>query len=197
MSGDTFLLLAGGILCFGGWIALWVGSRLIGATIGLGLGFIFGVAFSMALGLEAGAAALVQLGCSVMGALGGIFFIRALNSFLLALVGFLFGILLARLGLQIHAGTTGHPYSLTPQNALILVLIGAAVAAIALWIRRTIAILITAFVGTTFLCAGVAPLHDMLPWSFLVLLLASLFVQTFFSRVLARRRVAKPNHGHE
>ncbi|MGB9692737.1 MAG: hypothetical protein ACPL7D_11290 [Candidatus Sumerlaeaceae bacterium] len=191
MSADTLLLTFGVILCFGGWVALWLGSRLIGAVFGLGLGFVFGVAFSLALGMEAGAAALLQLGCSLMGAIGGVFFIRALNSFLLALVGFLFGILVARLILQMHAGLGGQPYTLTPQIAIILVVVGAAGAGGALWIRRTLAIVVTAFVGATFLCAGFAPLHDMLPWSFVALLLASLAIQMFLSRLFSRKRASK------
>ncbi|MCX7626721.1 MAG: hypothetical protein N2Z21_11010 [Candidatus Sumerlaeaceae bacterium] len=188
MNVQILSLVFGVILCGGGWLALWLGTRLIGAVMGLGMGFVFGLAFSIALGLDVGARSLVELGCSVMGALGGVFFIRALNAFILALIGFLFGILLARLAIQLYCAAYGISYQLTPQVALVLVIIGAGTAAGALWLRRGVAILITAFVGTSFLTASLPILYQFLPWSFLAILVGSLVIQNFLSQLFSRRK---------
>jgi len=189
--------VVGLVLCLMGWVALWLGTRLIGAVMGLGLGFVFGLGFSLAMGLAPGAASLVQLGCAAMGAVGGVFFIRALNSFIIALVGFLFGILLARLGLQLYCSMSGVPYALTPTNALLLVGIGVVMAGAAVWLRRGLAILVTAFVGTSFVTASLVFLHDMLPWSFVLVLLSSLFFQSFLSRLMSGKKSAASNRRGE
>lgn len=188
MNAQTIYLLFGTILSVGGWLALWLGTRLLGAVMGLGLGFVFGLAFSLALGLDLGARSLVELGCSVMGAVGGVLFIRALNSFILALVGFLFGILLARLGVQLYCAAYNISYELTPQTALVYVVIGAITAAGALWLRRGIAIVVTAFVGTSFLTTSVPFLYQLLPWSFVGIFGGSLVIQNLLSRLFSLRR---------
>lgn len=191
MNVDVALSAIGAILCFSGWLALWLGSRMIGAVFGMGLGFVFGFAFALAMGLESGSRALVELGCSVMGAFGGVFLIRAINAYLLALVGFLFGILAARLGLEVYASATGTTYLLGTREAIIMAITGGVAAGLALWLRRLLAIFITAFVGTTFLCAGLAFLQATLPWSFGLLLLASIVAQSSLSS-LFRRRKSRP-----
>lgn len=188
MNAQMIYFLFGMILCVGGWLALWLGTRLIGAVMGLGLGFVFGFVFSLVLGLDLGARSLVELGCSVMGAVGGIFFIRALNSFILALVGFLFGILFARLGIQVYCAAYNISYALTPQTALVLVIVGAVTAAGALWLRRGIAIVVTAFVGTSFVTASAPFLYQLLPWSFVGVLGGSLLIQNLLSRLFSRPR---------
>ena len=187
MNHQVVLWILGSLLCFGGWIVLWLGSRMIGATFGLGMGFCFGFVFAVALDLDPGPKALVELGCALMGAVGGVLLIRALNTFVLLLVGFLFGVLLGRLGVQIYAGVAQVSYKLTPNLALLIVLVGAASAGLALWLRRTLAIVITAFVGTSFLCASLGMLQRNLPWSFALLLALSLFIQSSLSRLMKPR----------
>lgn len=187
MTPQAILLIVGLLLCLGGWVALWLGMRLVGAAFGLGLGFIFGNAFCFALGLGGGTRALVELGCAFLGAVGGIFFIRALTSFLVTVVGFLLGVMLARLGFEMLSSAAGHPYVLTPRVALVAVGGGALMAMVALWLRRQLVIVITAFVGTSFLCAALPLLDRLLPWSFVAVFIASLVVQGGLSRALQRR----------
>ncbi len=188
MSVDTVLFVLGAVLAFGGWIALWLGTRMLAGAFGLGFGYGFGLALALVIGLPPATARLVELGCAMMGAFGGILLIRAINSFLLALSGFLLGVLIGRLALQIHASLIGHPWELSPTNAIILVGGGAVAALVALYLRRTLALVITAFVGSAFLCASMEALTALLPWSFAGLLVASMAVQWFLASVFRRSR---------
>jgi sterol desaturase/sphingolipid hydroxylase (fatty acid hydroxylase superfamily) len=107
---------------------------------------------------------------------------------LFSLVGFLFGLLIARVGYQVYAELAGLPSQLTPSATVAIVLVAVGIALLTLWLRKYVLILATSFMGATFLCAGVALLHDWLPLSFLVLFLSSLVWQTAIARVAHRRR---------
>lgn len=189
MSTDASLTLIGVVLCAVGWFALWFGTRLVGAVIGLGLGFCFGVLFSLVLGIAAGSRELVELSCAAVGALGGIIFIRAVTSFVLAFTGFLFGVLVGRLAIDLYASAAGIDAAASSETILVAVGCGVVGAILALWLRRAVVIFVTAFVGSTFLCAGVAFLHDTLPWSFAAIFAGSCFLQTSLAKLFRRRPV--------
>ncbi len=191
MTTSTLFLLVGSLLCAGGWLVLWLGSRLLGIGVGMAVGFVFGMLFGLILDMSGATLHLVAFACAALGGFGGVFLIRAVSAWLFSLVGFLFGLLIARVGYQIYAELSGLSSELSVSAAVAIVLVAVGVALLTLWLRKYVLILATSFMGATFLCAGVAQLHDWLPWSFLGLFVGSLFWQSALSRAARPRKKEK------
>lgn len=166
--------ILGAALCLGGWIIFWLGSRIIGLALGMGFGFAFGQLLSLVLKLDPNATLLVLLACSLMGAFGGFLLMRVTTMFLFALSGFLFGALLGRLAADYYFISRGESFQFTMPVSVSIAAAGALVAALAVWMQKYIVIIITSYVGATFLVGGVEFLARGMPWSFPALLLVAI-----------------------
>ncbi|MGI8905460.1 MAG: DUF4203 domain-containing protein [Candidatus Sumerlaeaceae bacterium] len=157
--------ILGAVLCLGGWAIFWLGSRLLGLALGMAFGFFFGDLLGLVLKLDENATVLVLLACSIMGAFGGLLLMRAATTFVFGLAGFLFGALLGRMGCEMYAEVKQETYAFTAPIAVIVIAAGMVMGVLAFWMQKYIMILITSYVGSTFLVAGVEWLQQHEPWS--------------------------------
>lgn len=179
-------------LCLGGWAVFYLGTRVLGLALGLGFGFFFGELLAMVLKLDTQPANLVSLACALLGAFGGLVLMRATTTFAFGLAGFLFGALLGRLGLEIHAEVNRETFRFTTESSVIVLLAAATMGVLAVWLQKYVMIVITSYIGANFLVEGVDALAKAWPWSFLAILLAGILWQwVLVSRLLTddgRRR---------
>jgi hypothetical protein len=136
---------------------------------------------------------VVLLACSLLGAFGGVLVARAVSTFLFCLIGFIFGALLGRVGVQLYFHVQGIAYVLTTPVALVIVGCGAVVGVLTAWLQKYVMIVITSFVGATFLVAGVPALQHYALWAFAGTFLAAVLWQVVLVTQLlgdkpARRR---------
>lgn len=185
---DVVLGIIGALLCLGGWVLFHVGSRLVGITIGMGFGFAFGSVLALILQLQPAGEQLVLLSCSLMGAIVGFFFVKFATTFLFALIGFLFGALLGRVGSEVHASITGSAYGLNTPVAIGIAVSGFVVALLAVWLQKLILIVITSFVGATFLTAAMPNVQKVEVWVLLGIFSAALMWQFILARIILRSK---------
>ena len=191
-EAEVILTIFGAALCLGGWVIFWMGSRLVGMALGMGFGFVFGDLLAILLKLPAGSAALVLFGCTLMGAFGGLFAMRAVTNFVFALNGFLFGALLGRMGADVYFQIKHAPFDFTgPVIAAILA--GAiAMALLAIYLQKHIVIVTTSYIGAAFLTASIRFFLHHKPWSFLCIFLAAIIWQVILvTRLLDSGKNAK------
>lgn len=192
-EAQVIYTIVGAGLCVGGWALFWVGSRLLGVALGVAFGFFFGELLGIVLKLEANAALLAQLTCSILGALGGLMAMRAASTFAFALAGFLFGALLGRLGSELYAQWHHETYAFTTQVAIAVAASGGVMAVLALLMQKYIMIVITSYVGATFLVPSVEVLANHEPWATPAVILASILWQVILlTRLITSRRAAEP-----
>jgi len=191
-ESELIFTISGIILLLGGWIIFRLGSRLLGVGLGAGFGFFFGEVINILLKIDRQTGLYVTIGCSVVGALAAIFMIRAVTNFLFALIGLLFGALLGRIGAEIYAAVNGAEFVLNSQSAMIIGPTALVTALMAVWLQRLIMILITSYMGATFLVAGVEYLSQQ-PWAFMAVLVAGIFWQGFvMGRIFKSRPKTEP-----
>jgi hypothetical protein len=102
---------------------------------------------------------------------------RAATTFLFGIAGFLFGALLGRLGCELYAEMQHFDYAFTTYVAITVATSGAIMAALTLLMRKYVIIIITSYVGATFLVAGVEFLGHRQPWSQVGVTLAAIIWQ--------------------
>jgi hypothetical protein len=190
------LVAAGGMLCLGGWVLFWFGSRLIGTVLGMGFGFGFGQVLSLVMGLDADTAVLVSLGCAALGALGGLVLARTASTLLFAVTGFLVGALLGRIAVQIYFVVQDDPFRFT--SLAIAAILGCAVlvALLAMWMQRSIVIIVTSYVGATLFAVGWEIVPSRLPWFLLSVFAVSVIWQTILvTRLIHTRQPARTGGG--
>lgn len=174
---QVLIAIFGAALCLGGWVLFWVGSRLIGVAIGMGFGFVFGEALCYVLKLHASPVPLVLLACSLLGAIGGIFFVRAVTALLFGLMGFLFGALIARVGVDLYYATKETEFAFTPAVIAIILGSGVLLAIFAIVLQKAIVIIVTSYIGASFLVLGVPAAAAHMPVAFLAIFVASVIWQ--------------------
>jgi len=183
-------------LCLGGWLLFWLGSRLVGLALGMAFGFVFGQLLTMVLNLQPNQAMLVLLACCLMGAFGGFLLMRAATTFVFGLAGFLFGVLIGRIGAEFHAiYYQNTAFGWSPPVSLAVAGSGIVMAILAVYMQKYIMVIITSYVGATFLVGGVEFLQKHMPWSFVCVLVSAILWQAILvGRLLAdRRRAAEPS----
>ncbi len=186
-ESELLFTIAGLALLLGGWIIFRMGSKLLGVALGAGFGFFVGEILNVVLKVDRNQGLYITIGCSIVGTLAAMFMIRAISNFLFALIGLLFGALLGRLGSETYADYLGVEFVLNPQSGAIIGGVAIATALVAVWLQRLIMILITSYMGATFLVAGVAYL-SMQPWAFPAVLAAGIVWQGFVLGRIMRRR---------
>lgn len=179
-------------LCLGGWLLFWLGSRLVGLALGMSFGFVFGNLLALVLKLEENPTLLVLLACSLMGAFGGFLLMRAATTFVFGLAGFLFGALLGRMGAEFYALYHEDDFAFTAPVVLAVVGSGLLMGLLAVYMQKYIMIVVTSYVGATFLVGGVEFLQTHMPWSFLCVIIAAIGWQSILvGRLLSDRRRAQ------
>lgn len=189
VNAELVLTVLGAALCLCGWIMFWIGSRLLGIGLGLGFGFVFATLLGHVMRIQPGGQALVLLSCSLFGALGGFLLVRAVTTFLFGILGFLFGALLGRIGVDVYYLVNNQAIpALTTVTGGVIVGCGAFVALMALWLQKYILILITSYVGASFLVVGVPYLQAHEVWALLGLFGFAVLWQSFLASLLLRPR---------
>jgi hypothetical protein len=191
-NSHVFFVIFGAALALGGWVVFWFSTRLLGLTAGLGFGFAFGQLLATVIQVQGPTATLVLLACSLLGAVGGFFFMRAVTAFFFALVGFLFGALLGRVGLQAYLLATTGEYVLTSIGIGVILGTGVVFAILGVVLQRSITILVTSFAGATFLVAGLPIRADREIWYFVGMFAASVIWQTILVTYLLVDRPKPP-----
>lgn len=174
---QVLIAIFGAALCLGGWVLFWVGSRLIGVAIGMGFGFVFGEALCYVLKLQGTAVPLVLLACSLLGAIGGVFFVKAVTALLFGAMGFLFGALIARVGVDLYFSTKDMEFAFSPPVIAIIVGSGVMVAILAIVLQKAIVIIVTSYVGASFLVLGVPAAAAHMPIAFVGIFIVSVLWQ--------------------
>lgn len=172
------MIVAGAMLCLGGWVVFWLGTRLVGIALGLGFGFAFGELLSFALKADLATERVIWLSCSFLGAAGGLMFMRFVSNFLFILAGFIFGVMLGRVATEMYLHVHHQKFVLTPQIGGGLVICGAVVGMLTVWLKRFIVITITSYVGAAFLVGGANIRADQAVLWFAGILLGSIVWQS-------------------
>lgn len=158
---ETILTIAGALLCLGGWVIFYFGSRLAGIGVGLGFGFGFGELLSAILGVTGTHQDMLVLACCVVGAFAGLVLVRAVTAMLFFVTGFLFGAFIGRaLGIA-AAAMRDQPFAYDPTTITIVLVSALLVGLLAVWLQAHVIIVVTSFVGANFLVAGVDYLRQM------------------------------------
>jgi hypothetical protein len=176
-ESDALFTIFGASLCLGGWIVFYMGSRLVGVALGAALGFVFGTAVGIVLKLPESPSMLIQLSCGLLGGFGGLVFMKAATSFLFGLTGFLFGLMLGRLGSEVYFEIRKMGFAFTNEVILAIVASGTIVGLLAVWMQKYIMILVTSFIGASFLSESVGFLKQHQPLSDAVLIVVAIFWQ--------------------
>jgi hypothetical protein len=196
-DAQVIYTIYGAGLCLGGWAIFWLGSKLLGLALGLAFGFVFGDLLGLVLKLDANAALLVLLACSLLGAFGGLLLMRAATTFLFGLAGFLFGALLGRLGSELYAEMQHFDYAFNTNVAIAVAASGAIMAALTLLMRKYVIIVITSYMGATFLVAGLDFLTLRQPWSEVGVTLAAIFWQVLLVTQLIKSKRPEMEYSEE
>lgn len=186
-ESELIFIFAGLALLLFGWLIFLLGTRLLSVGLGTGFGFFFGEVLNVVLEVDRTMGLYITIGCSIIGALFAIFMIRAATNFLFALIGFLFGALIGRVASEMYLDTQQVEFTFNSQTGIIILATAGVTAIIAVWLQRLIMILITSFMGATFLVAGVEYLNAQ-PWAFPAALGLGVFWQGFVLGRLFRRR---------
>ena len=154
-QSSWILTTAGLVLLLGGWIVFRAGSRLLALAMGAGFGFFIGEVLGVILKVDRQSSLLITAGCCAVGGIAALVMIRAVTNMLFAIIGLLFGALLGRVGAEIYAQMNHTEFVLSQQTGLIILGVAVAVALLSIWLQRLIMILVTSYMGATFLVAGV------------------------------------------
>ena len=186
------ITILGAALCVGGWVLFAVGSRLFGIAIGMGLGFVFGQILAFAMDLHGTGVALVLVACSLLGAVGGLFLMRAATTLMFGLMGFLFGALLGRIGVQIYNVVENRPFQVDAITVGAILLTAVVVGLLALWLQKAIVVVITSYMGAAFLSSSVPFLVENYPWGFIGVFAAAAAWQAFLVTRLLDAKIKAP-----
>lgn len=187
----TFVIIGLTLLLLG-WLIFRAGTRLLGIGLGAGFGFFLGEVLNVLLKVDRNIGLMITIGCSAVGGLGALIMIKAVTNFLFAVIGLLFGALLGRLGAEIHAAYNQTEFVFTKEAGFAIMGMAFFTAIVAIWLQRFIMILITSYMGATFLVAGVDYLQ-MHAWAFPAVLAAGVIWQGFvLGRIFSTRKYRKP-----
>ena len=190
------IVIVGVALCVGGWVLFWVGSRLLGIGLGMGFGFGFGQLLIMAMDLHGSGVPLVMLSCSLLGAIGGFFLMRATTTVMFGLTGFLFGALLGRVGVQVHTVVRDVPFEYNAMVVGAILLTAGVVAVLAIWLQKSIVVMVTSYMGAGFLVTGIPAVAEHLPWSFLAIFAGAVLWQGFLvTKLIEGKPRPQPEEG--
>ncbi|MBX7246396.1 MAG: DUF4203 domain-containing protein [Candidatus Sumerlaeaceae bacterium] len=185
---QLILLILGAALCIGGWVLFYVGTRLLGIGFGLGFGFAFGAILCAVIKLQGPQEQALILICSAIGAVGGIFLARFVTSFLFFLIGFLFGAMLGRIGTELYFNATSQVFTWTPAIGAVVAGSGLAIGLLSMWLQKYVMIVITSFIGATYLVAGIPALARHRELAFLAIFVVSVGWQVILTTQLLSRK---------
>lgn len=187
---ELVFILVGLVLLLGGWIVFRAGTRLLALALGAGFGFFLGEMLNVVLKVDRDVGLWITVGCSAVGGLGAVIMIRAVTNFLFALIGLLFGALMGRLGAEVYAQFHQVPFEINRDTGLAIAAVAGVTTILAVWLQRLIMILITSYMGATFLVAGVDAL-SIQPLAFPAVLGAGIIWQGFvLGRIFKKRKSA-------
>jgi hypothetical protein len=194
-QSQTLLTIAGVLMCLAGWLLFRLGTRVAGMGIGMGLGFGLGNVAASVAKLPPDQAMLAMGAGALIGIIGGLLLVKALTNYLFAITGFLFGALLARLALETYSAMNEQTFVLNSTSSLILLGGSAVGAVLAVMAKKTIMVVVTAYVGTTLLSMAF-PVIATSSGYFWAILATSIMWQGFvFERISRPRR--KPDHSQK
>lgn len=192
-STDLTFVILGGVLLLFGWIIFRAGTRVFSLALGTGFGFFVGEVLNIILKVDRDYGLMITIGTSALGALLAFFMVRAVTNFLFALIGFLFGALLGRLIAEVHADMNQMEFVFTKEAGGAILVLGVVTGVLAIWLQRLIMILITSYMGATFVVAGV-PLLSQYPMAFpAVLVIGILWQAMIMGRIFSTRKRVAPS----
>ena len=188
-SQSQWIFTGGGLaLLLFGWIIFKLGTRLFGIGLGGAVGFFLGEILNILLKIDRNTGLYVSIGCGIVGALAAMFFLRAVTNFLFAVIGFLVGALMGRIGAEIFSQMNHAEFGLNSQTGAIIIGLAIMMALLAVWMQRLIMIFATSYVGALFFVTSIDELAA-LPWSFPAVLVAGILWQwMILGRLLKRRK---------
>ena len=193
---ETIFTIVGVVLCLGGWVIFYWGTRLSGIGLGLGLGYVFGELLSRVIALQATQQDVLVLVCSVVGAVAGFILIRAATRIAFFFSGFLFGAMIGRLlALLVVSRQVGAVFTWDNQAITIVIVSAVVTGLLALFLQRHLVIVITSFIGANYLVVGVAYLNQMPVPAMLAVFVLAVLWQGFLVKALfpgSRRRLSAP-----
>lgn len=186
-SSDLIFVVSGLFLCLFGSIIFCFGTKLIGLGLGMGFGFFLGELTNAFMQSDENLGNFILLGFTIVGAVASLFIIKSITNLIFGILGFLFGLLLGRFGLELYSSYNGTSFELGQTNSIIIFGIAGAVAFLAILLQRYIMIFISSYIGSTFLFSGVTYLSER-ESSFMVILVFSIIWQTYILGRLFRDR---------
>jgi hypothetical protein len=193
---ESIFTIVGMVLCLGGWVVFYWGTRLSGIGLGLGLGYVFGEILSRVIALEATQQDMLVLICSVVGAVAGYLFIRAVTRLAFFISGLLFGAMIGRLiALFVVSRQVGAVFAWDTQAITIVLVTAVVTGLLAMFLQRHLVIVITSFIGANYLVVGVAYLNQMPVPAMLAVFILAIVWQGFLVKGLfpgSRRRHKAP-----
>ncbi|MFH0792838.1 MAG: hypothetical protein V2A74_02265, partial [bacterium] len=153
------------------WGGLHAAGGLSGAALGLGAGWVVAIVGEFEEQLI-----LLQIGGAVLGMFVGIFVLRQLHYFLFFLTGAMLALLAGLLGLRVARGMEGIALPDMRWQMVILAVASALGGVLMVMLSRSVVALVTGFIGSLLVVAGIP--HPIAPLFFLPLFLGSFFLQT-------------------
>lgn len=186
---DHVLTAVGLLLCLAGGLVVNYGARLLAGGVGLGLGFALGAVMATVIKLTDDQTAIALLATSLTGAVAGLIAAKAVSTLVFGATGLLFGGLLGRVAAETWARRNGAT-TFAVDGQVLAVMAGAGVigALGALWLKKAIVIVVTAFAGATFLAAGMPWLEARAPDSVLWTFVGSVAWQSGLAMRMLRRK---------
>ncbi len=189
-STDLTFVILGAVLLLFGWIIFRAGTRVFSLALGTGFGFFVGEVLNIILKVDRDFGLMITIGTSAVGALAAFFMVKAITNFVFAFIGFLFGALLGRLAAEVHADMNQTEFVFSKEAGGAILALGLVTGVLAMWLQRLIMILITSYMGATFLVAGV-PLLSQYPIAFPAVLMAGILWQAMImGRIFSRKKTA-------
>jgi len=187
MTAESWAFVGvGAVLCLFGWTLYWGGLQaagsLSGAAFGLGAGWVIAIVGEFDEQLL-----LLQVGGAVVGIFVGVLVFRQLHYFLFFLTGAMLVLLAGLLGLRVARGMEGIALPDAHWQMVIVALVSAAGGVAMVMLSRSVVALITAFIGSMLIVAGMP--FRAAPLFFLPVFLASFFLQSGILRRLAPKKV--------
>jgi hypothetical protein len=90
---ETILTILGAVLCLGGWLLIWLGTRVAGISLGLAAGVLSGQVLAGLIGWNQEAFGWCLLGSGAVGAVAGLWVVRGTTRLMFGLAGLLLGAL--------------------------------------------------------------------------------------------------------
>lgn len=187
IPSNIVFIISGLSLCLFGSILFRFGTRLVGLGLGMGFGFFLGEVANTFLKTDQNLANYILLAFSIIGAIASLFIIKSITNFIFAILGFLFGLLIGRFGLELYSTFQNITFEMNQSNGIIIIAIAAISAVLAVLMQRYIMIFVSSYIGSTFLVSSVDFLANNNS-SFIVVVIFSILWQAYILGRLFREK---------